>query len=95
LLGADAIGELKKTSEAVGIEAAEKLYAEVSAKATVDVHLADMLIPYMALADGQSAYFTRFVSDHLEANIWLAETFLWTKFKVEQIDELFRVEKED
>ncbi|MBS7616563.1 RNA 3'-terminal phosphate cyclase [Candidatus Bathyarchaeota archaeon] len=93
LLGADAIGELKKASEAVGKEAAEKLYAEVSAEATVDVHLADMLVPYVALAKGSSVYLTRMVSDHLETNIWLAETLLGVKFKTMKINGLYRVEK--
>jgi len=93
VLGADAIGELRKTSEAVGVEAAEKLYMEVDSRATVDVHLADMLIPYVALAKGKSAYYTRELSDHLETNIWLAETFLGVKFKVEKVDGLFKVER--
>ncbi|MEM3769833.1 MAG: RNA 3'-terminal phosphate cyclase [Candidatus Bathyarchaeia archaeon] len=53
VLGADSIGELGKTSETVGVEAAEKLHAEISSRATVDVHLADMLIPYVALARGE------------------------------------------
>jgi RNA 3'-terminal phosphate cyclase (ATP) len=93
VLGADAIGELGKTSEAVGAEAAEKLQAEVSSKATVDVHLADMLIPYVALARGRSAYLTRAMSDHLETNIWLAETLLGVKFNVERVNGLYKVEK--
>lgn len=94
VLGADAIGELKKTSEAVGVEAAEKLWMEISTKAaTVDVHLADLLVPYVALAKGRSAYMTRTFSDHLEANIWLAETLLGVKFKVEKINEVYKVEK--
>jgi RNA 3'-terminal phosphate cyclase (ATP) len=93
VLGADAIGELGKPSEAVGREAAEKLYTEVSAKPTVDAHLADMLIPYMALADGSSTFLTRTVSDHLEANIWLAEKMLGAKFNVKKADDLFRIEK--
>ena len=93
LLGADAIGELRKTSEAVGVESAEKLLSEVSSKATVDVHLADMLVPYVALAKGRSAYLTRALSDHLETNIWLAETLLGVKFKVERVNGLYRVEK--
>lgn len=95
MLGADAIGELRRTSEAVGVEAAEKLYAEISSKATVDVHLADMLIPYVALARGRSAYLTRALSDHLETNIWLAETFLGVKFKVDKVGGLYRIEKVD
>jgi RNA 3'-terminal phosphate cyclase len=93
VLGADAIGELQKTSEAVGVEAAEKLYVEISSEATVDVHLADMLIPYIALAKGRSTYYVRELSDHLETNIWLAETILGVGFNVEKVDGLYKVEK--
>jgi RNA 3'-terminal phosphate cyclase (ATP) len=93
ILGADAIGELRKTSETVGTEAAEKLYAEIYAKPTVDVHLADMLIPYVALARGKSTYLTRTVSEHLETNVWLAEKILNVKINVEKVDGLYRIEK--
>jgi RNA 3'-terminal phosphate cyclase (ATP) len=93
VLGADAIGELGKPSEAVGREAAKKLYAEVAAKSTVDVHLADMLILYMALTSGSSAFLTRTISEHLEANVWLAEKMLGAKFKIITAGSLFRVEK--
>ena len=93
ILGADAIGELKKTSETVGKEAAEKLHAEISAKVTVDVHLADMLIPYVALAKGKSAYLTRTTSDHLETNIWLTEKLLDAKFKIEEFAGIYKIEK--
>ncbi|MEM2816721.1 MAG: RNA 3'-terminal phosphate cyclase [Candidatus Bathyarchaeia archaeon] len=94
ILGADAIGEINKASETVGREAAEKLLAEISSKATVDTHLADMLVPYVALAKGKSAYLTRNFSDHLETNIWLAEKFLGVKFRVEKKNGLYKVEKE-
>jgi RNA 3'-phosphate cyclase len=93
MLGADAIGELRKSSEAVGREAAEKLAAEISVEPTVDVHLADMLVPYMAMADGKSSYLARTVSDHLEANIWLAEQMLNARFNVTRSNGLYRVEK--
>jgi RNA 3'-terminal phosphate cyclase (ATP) len=93
ILGADAIGALRKTSETVGREAAEKLYMELSAKPTVDAHLADMLIPYVALAQGRSAYLTRTISEHLETNIWLAEKMLNVKFNVEKVGGLYRIEK--
>ena len=95
ILGADAIGELRKTSEAVGREAAEKLGKEIPAKPTVDIHLADMLIPYMALTKGASAYLARTISDHLQTNIWLAETMLNVKFHIEKVDGLYRIEKVD
>lgn len=92
-LGADAIGELRKTSETVGREAAEKLYAEISAMPTVDVHLADMLVLYVALAKGRSAYLTRTISDHLETNLWLAEKMLNVQFGVKKVNGLYKVEK--
>jgi len=95
ILGADAIGELRKTSETVGNEAAEKLYAEISATPSVDVHLADMLIPYVALAESGSVYLTRTVSDHLETNIWLAEKILGVQFRVKKVNKLYRIEKAD
>jgi RNA 3'-phosphate cyclase len=94
ILGADAIGGLGKTSEAVGREAAERLCAEVSAAPTVDVHLADMLIPYVALAEGSSAFLTRALSDHLEANVWLAEKMLNVRFNIQKVNHLYRIEKE-
>jgi RNA 3'-terminal phosphate cyclase (ATP) len=93
IVGADAIGELGKASEAVGREAAEKLYAELQAKPTADVHLADMLIPYAALAEGTSVFSTRRVSDHLEANMWLAEKMLGARFNVEKVNNLYRIRK--
>jgi RNA 3'-terminal phosphate cyclase (ATP) len=93
MIGADTIGELKKTSEAVGREAAEKLYAELSVRPTVDVHLADMLVPYMALAEGTSSLLTRKVSDHLETNVWLAEKMLKVRFNIKKVNNLFRIEK--
>jgi RNA 3'-terminal phosphate cyclase (ATP) len=93
ILGADAIGELRKTSETVGIEAAEKLHTEIIAKPTVDRHLADMLVPYVALAQGKSAYITRALTEHLQTNIALAERILNVKFVVEKKHELFRVER--
>ncbi len=92
ILGADAIGEPGKISEKVGVEAAEKLAAEISAAPTVDAYLSDMLIPYMALAKGNSAFLTRTITEHLEANIWLAEKMLDTRFKIEKAGRLFRVE---
>jgi len=93
IVGSDAIGELGKMSEAVGLEAAQKLHAELAAKPTVDGHLADMLVPYVALAEGSSAYLTRKFTDHLEANIWLAQEILNARFNVEKLNGLYRIEK--
>lgn len=93
LLGGDAIGELGKLSEAVGREAAENLFWEIESKATVGVHLADMLVPYVALADGDSVYLTRCMTEHLDTNIWLTQKILGLEFKVTRVNKLFRIEK--
>jgi len=57
IIGADAIGELRKMSEVVGREAAQRLMTELSVKPTVDIYLADMLTLYMALAKGKFSFF--------------------------------------
>jgi RNA 3'-terminal phosphate cyclase (ATP) len=93
LVGADALGELGKTSEAVGEDAAEKLVVELKSAPTVDEFLADMLIPYMALAPGCSSFYTRCLSEHIEANIWLMETMLNSTFSIEKVNNLYRIEK--
>lgn len=93
IVGADSIGELKKMAEAVGVEAAERLNAELEANATVDLHLADMLIPYVALAKSSSVYLTRSLTDHIESNIWLAEKMLDIHFNVNRVGNLYRIEK--
>jgi len=92
LLGGDAIGELGKPSEKVGREAADNLLKEIAAEATVDSHLADMLVPYAALAQGNSVYLSGLVTEHLDTNIWLAEKILGTKFQVAKVANLYRVE---
>ena len=91
ILGADAIGEMRKTSETVGTEASTKLNEEIIAKPTVDLHLADMLIPYVALARTKSNYSTREMTEHLSANIWLAEKLLDVKFDLKKSGNLCKI----
>jgi RNA 3'-phosphate cyclase len=93
ILGADAIGELKKMAEAVGVEAAKKLLAELSTQPTVDVFLADMIVPYMALIEGKSTFLVRAISEHIQSNIWLMEKILNVKFTIEKVNNLYRIEK--
>jgi len=93
VLGADAIGELGKPSEIVGREAAENLLRELESMATVDVHLADMLVPYVALAKGESVYLSRAITEHLDTNIWLAQEILGVEFIVTKVANLYRIRK--
>ena len=93
ILGADAIGQLRKSAEDVGREAAEKLIIELTMESTVDIYLADMLILFMALAEGKSAFLCRTVSEHIESNIWLIGKMLNIKFGIQKVNNLYRIEK--
>lgn len=95
LLGSDAIGELRKPSEAIGRNAAENLVREIEARATVDAHLADMLIPYIAFAEGESTFLTRSMTDHLETNILLAQEILEVKFHIDRAGRLYEIKKNE
>lgn len=95
LIGADAIGAIRKTSEKVGIEAAKKIIDDLQLKPTVDVNLSDMLIPYMALTKGVSTFLTRKITDHLTTNIWLMEKILNVRFKTRKLENLYRITKYD
>jgi len=95
VIGSDAIGAPRKSSEEVGREAAKKLSKDLQSKATVDANLSDMLIPFMALTKGKSSFLTRLISDHLETNIWLMEKLLNTRFIITKTDNLYRITKND
>lgn len=52
ILGADELGERGVRAETVGRRAAEELLAEIRSEATLDVHMADQIIPFAALFGG-------------------------------------------
>lgn len=93
IIGADAIGQLRKMSELVGRESAEKLLTELSVEPTVDTYLADMLIPYMALAQGKCSFLVRAISEHIETNAWLMRKTLNVNFTVQKVNNLYKIEK--
>ncbi len=82
-LGADNLGAKGKPAEEVGSECADQLLNEVSTGMAVDSHLCDMLIPYMALADGVSKIGVTKVTSHLKTNIWAAQKLLNAYFSLE------------
>lgn len=91
LLGADRLAERGKSSEQVGEEAAETLDAEIVSGATVDIHAADQLVVYLALADRPSAFLVREISGHLRTMAWLLPQFLKRTVEFQSIGELARV----
>jgi len=81
LLGAYAIGEKGKRSEAVGQEAVDALKKEE--KSDVDMHLADQLLLYAALADGKTSYATSEITEHLKTNALIIQKFINRKITME------------
>ncbi len=79
-----ALGERGKRAEIVGEEAAETILKELESASTVDVHLADQLIPYIALAEGKSEIKVREITNHLETNMYVTKQFLDVEFQVEK-----------
>ncbi len=82
ILGADSFGKLRKPAEKVGGECAEKLLKEISSNSCIDEHLADQLIPYLALWGGKIKASS--ISKHAKTNIWVAEKFLPVKFEIKE-----------
>ena len=82
-VGADSLGERGKPAETVGQEAARKLVSEVSTGMAVDSHVSDMLVPYLALAEGDSVIGITKVTSHLETNVWVAGNILGTEMRLD------------
>ncbi len=91
ILAGDSVGEIRKPSEVIGEEAAFRLREEMEYKTTVGDHLADQLIPFMALAKGRSEIIAPSLSEHIKTNIWLCEKFLGSKFLTKEHGENFRI----
>lgn len=84
LLGADSLGERGIPAEQVGSMAARSLRQEMEGPGTLDVHAADQLLPYLAMAVGPSIFHVREMTSHLRTQIELVQKFL--DVKVETVD---------
>ncbi len=84
VMGADALGEKGVPSEEVGRKATQNLKKEMEGGGTLDVHAADQLVPYMAMASGPSSFRVREISEHLRTQMSLIPHFLATDFEVRE-----------
>jgi len=83
LLGTDCAGASRRSSEFIGRRVARMLTETLTSGATVDVHVADQIIPFAALADGWSSFVIPEMTDHIDSRLWLVETFLGVKAEIE------------
>ncbi len=82
VIGADNLGKLGKRAEDVGKEAALGLLKEQKSNVCLDKHLADQILPYMALAKNKSSATVSEITNHCRTNIWVIEKFIEGKFKI-------------
>lgn len=80
--GGDALGEKGKSAEQVAEEAVQSLIHSYT-HGTVDIHTADMLLPYIALAGG--SYSIPEMTNHVKTNMRVIEQFLPVKFLVKDL----------
>ena len=83
LLGADQSGRPGRRSEAIAEYVVNSLFQDLETKATADRHLADQLILFAALAAGLTQYRIPMVTDHIEANLWLAGKVLGVRSELQ------------
>jgi RNA 3'-terminal phosphate cyclase (ATP) len=86
-LGAAVVAQRGVTAEQLGEEAGQGLRADLASGAGVDVHAADQLLIYTALAQGESRLTVRELSLHAQTAMWLIEQFLPVRFQVRRHDD--------
>lgn len=82
-LGADQAGALRRSAESIGRFVAGRLLEEVQSGATLDRFAADQIIPFAALAAGESRFRIPMTTDHVLTNAWLAKLFLGAEATVQ------------
>jgi RNA 3'-terminal phosphate cyclase (ATP) len=80
LFGSDSLGERGRPAETVGEDAAMKLVGELSSGAFLDRHMGDMIVPYVALAEGVSDLSISQITQHTLTNVKVAEQVTGVSF---------------
>ncbi len=82
VIGADDLGKLGKRAENIGKETALELLREQKSNACLDKHLADQILPYMALSKEKSQVTVSEITNHCRTNIWTIEKFIKGRFAI-------------
>jgi RNA 3'-terminal phosphate cyclase (ATP) len=79
-LGGDSLGERGRPAEMVGEDAGRKLVQELGSGAFLDKHMGDMIVPYVALAEGASDLSISQITQHTLTNVRVAEQVTGVSF---------------
>lgn len=83
LAGFSSLGAPGKKAETVGEEAAGELIDYYHTNTCLDPHMADQIVPYLAMAEEESSFTTSLISNHLLTNLWITEKFAGISYAVE------------
>ena len=87
ILSSNVLSSKGHSAQQSGLDAASDLCQEMAAGSTVDIHTADQLLPYMAMAQGKSSFVVSRISKHLLSQMDTLESFLDVRFGVERKDD--------
>jgi RNA 3'-terminal phosphate cyclase (ATP) len=90
-IGGDSIGEIGKTAERVGEEAAYRFLESYLANVPIDFFLADMLVIPLSLAKGKSQYRVGRVTEHLKTNLQIVSQMVGCKYQIEPTEKSYVV----
>jgi RNA 3'-terminal phosphate cyclase (ATP) len=91
ILGSSVLGERGITSEEIGKNVVNNLLNEINSKSTIDTYAFDQILPYIAIAKGESSCIVKEISNHAQTNMWLIKQFLDTDFQAKQGENNFRI----
>ena len=74
--GFSALGARGKRAEEVASEAVSDLIAFMDADATIDPHMSDQIVLYLAASGGEHSFRSSKITQHLLTNIWVIKKFL-------------------
>lgn len=87
ILSSNVLSSKGHSAQQSGLDAASDLLQEMSSGSTVDIHTADQLLPYLAMAEGRSEFIVSRISKHLLSQMDTLESFLDVRFGVERKDD--------
>lgn len=88
IIGASAIAERGVSAEKVAQEAITNLIENHNSQAPIDSHMADQIIPYLALVKGESKVKVAKITNHTRTNIWVCEQFLDIRFVINEEEKI-------
>lgn len=83
-IGADRAGAMGRRSETIGKYVARQLLEDLQTGATLDRYASDQIIPFAALAGGESRFRIPRSSEHIESNVWLSREFLGAEINIDR-----------